>query len=103
MPAPAWCGANTAPAASPRWPQRTPASSSADETAQQIAYAIDADIVQYLDLSDVGAAKNAPGGYGLSAVVSGYNPNWLDEERLGYGEAADAYRLEPVPPRDGLS
>jgi uncharacterized UPF0160 family protein len=64
-----------------------------DEAAQQIAYAIDTDIVQYLDLSDVGAAKNAPGGYGLSAVVSGYNPNWLDEERLGYGEAADAWRL----------
>jgi uncharacterized UPF0160 family protein len=64
-----------------------------DDTAQQIAWAIDADIVQYLDLSDVGAAKNAPGGYGLSAVVSGYNPNWMDEERLGYGEAADAYRL----------
>jgi uncharacterized UPF0160 family protein len=64
-----------------------------DESAQQIAWAIDADIVQYLDLSDVGAAKNAPGGYGLSAVVSGYNPNWMDEERLGYGEAADAYRL----------
>ena len=65
-----------------------------DDAAQQIAYAIDNDVVQYLDLSDVGAAKNAPGGYGLSAVVSGYNPNWLDEERLGYGEAADAYRLE---------
>jgi uncharacterized UPF0160 family protein len=63
------------------------------DAAQQIAYAIDTDIVQYLDLSDVGAAKNAPGGYGLSAVVSGYNPNWLDEERLGYGEAADAWRL----------
>ena len=65
-----------------------------DDAAQQIAYAIDNDVVQYLDLSDVGAAKNAPGGYGLSAVVSGYNPSWLDEERLGYGEAADAYRLE---------
>ncbi|HEY1229400.1 MAG TPA: MYG1 family protein [Ramlibacter sp.] len=65
-----------------------------DDTAQQIAYAIDADIVQYLDLSDVGAARNAPGGYGLSAVVSGYNLSWLDEERLGYGERADAYRLD---------
>ncbi|CAH0156397.1 hypothetical protein SRABI118_00644 [Massilia sp. Bi118] len=64
-----------------------------DDTAQQMAYAIDADIVQYLDLSDVGAAKNAPGGYGMSAVVSGYNLNWMDEERLGYGEAADVYRL----------
>jgi uncharacterized UPF0160 family protein len=57
------------------------------DACQQMAYAIDADIVQYLDLSDVGAAKNAPGGYGLSAVVSGYNPNWMDEQRLGYGVA----------------
>ena len=63
------------------------------DACQQIAYAIDADIVQYLDLSDVGAAKNAPGGYGLSAVVSGYNPNWMDEQRLGYGAPSDAYRL----------
>ncbi|MGF6273182.1 uncharacterized UPF0160 family protein [Massilia sp. UYP11] len=65
----------------------------ADDTAQQIAYAIDADIVQYLDLSDVGVAKSAPGSYGLSAVVSGFNPGWLDEQRLGYGEAVDAYRM----------
>ena len=64
-----------------------------DEAAQQIAYAIDADIVQYLDLSDVGVAKNAPGSYGLSAVVSGFNPGWLDEQRLGYGEAVDTYRM----------
>ncbi|MFL6658374.1 MAG: MYG1 family protein [Massilia sp.] len=64
-----------------------------DDKAAELAYAIDADIVQYLDLSDVGAAKNAPGGYGLSAVVSGYNPNWLDEQRVGYGQADDAYRL----------
>ncbi|MGZ8288478.1 MAG: MYG1 family protein [Telluria sp.] len=64
-----------------------------EDAAQQLAYAIDADIVQYLDLSDVGAAKNAPGGYGLSAVISGFNPNWMDDQRLGYGEAADAYRL----------
>ena len=63
------------------------------DTAQQLAYAIDTDIVQYLDLSDVGAARNAPGGYGMSAVVSGYNPNWMDEQRLGYGAQADAYRL----------
>ena len=64
-----------------------------EEKAREMAYAIDADIVQYLDLSDVGAAKNAPGGYGLSAVVSGFNPNWLDEQRLGYGAAAEDYRL----------
>ena len=64
-----------------------------EENARHFACAIDADIVQYLDLSDVGAAKNAPGGYGLSAVVSGFNPNWLDEQRMGYGQQADAYRL----------
>ncbi|MFL6673772.1 MAG: MYG1 family protein [Massilia sp.] len=64
-----------------------------DDEALQVAYGIDADIVQYLDLSDVGAAKNAPGGYGLSAVISGFNPNWLDEQRTGYGDAAEAYRL----------
>jgi uncharacterized UPF0160 family protein len=65
-----------------------------DDKAREIAYAIDADIVQYLDLSDVGVAKSAPGSYGLSAVVSGYNTNWLDEQRLGYGEATEAYRME---------
>jgi len=64
-----------------------------DNKAVEMAHSIDADVVQYLDLSDVGAAKNAPGGYGLSAVISGFNPNWLDEQRLGYGDAADAHRL----------
>lgn len=65
-----------------------------EDKAREIAYAIDADIVQYLDLSDVGAAKSAPGSYGLSAVISGFNPNWLDEQRLGNGEAAEEYRLD---------
>jgi uncharacterized UPF0160 family protein len=65
----------------------------AHDKAVEMAHSIDADIVQYLDLSDVGAAKNAPGGYGLSAVVSGFNPNWLDEQRLGYGDAAAAHTL----------
>jgi uncharacterized UPF0160 family protein len=60
--------------------------------AQQIAYAIDADIVQFLDMADTGAAKSAPGGYGLSAVVSGFNPTWLDEQRAGNVEAAEAIR-----------
>lgn len=64
------------------------------EVAQQIANAIDADLVQYLDLSDVGVARNAPGSYGLSAVVSGFNLSWLDEQRLGYGEAVEQYRMQ---------
>lgn len=73
-----------------------------EDSAQQIACAIDEDIVQYLDLSDVGAAKNAPGGYGLSAVISGFNPNWLDEQTLGYGDAAEAYRLSQFRRAQGI-
>ncbi|MGH8810116.1 MAG: MYG1 family protein, partial [Noviherbaspirillum sp.] len=60
------------------------------EQAQQIAYAIDSDLVQYLDMADTGAAKNAPGGYGLSAVISGFNPTWLDGQEAGDVAAADA-------------
>jgi uncharacterized UPF0160 family protein len=60
--------------------------------AQQIAYAIDADIVQYLDMADTGAAKSAPGGYGLSAVVSGFNPTWLDEQNADNVKAAELLR-----------
>lgn len=63
------------------------------EQAREIACAIDADLVQYLDMSDTGAAKNAPGSYGLSAIVSGFNPGWLDEQAAG-SAAADALRLE---------
>jgi len=63
------------------------------DSAREIAYAIDADIVQYLDMSDTGAARNAPGSYGLSAVISGFNPNWMDEQRMGFGEPTEAYRL----------
>jgi uncharacterized UPF0160 family protein len=63
------------------------------EQAQQIAYAIDADLVQYLDMSDTGAARNAPGGYGLSAVISGFNPTWIDEQEAGSVAAAEALRL----------
>ncbi|HEX8885454.1 MAG TPA: MYG1 family protein [Noviherbaspirillum sp.] len=59
----------------------------------EIAYAIDADLVQYLDMSDTGAAKNAPGSYGLSAIISGFNPGWLDEQAAGSAEAADAMRM----------
>jgi uncharacterized UPF0160 family protein len=63
------------------------------EKAQQIACAIDGDLVQYLDMSDTGAARNAPGGYGLSAVVSGFNPTWIDEQEAGDVAAAEALRL----------
>ncbi|MES2537623.1 MAG: MYG1 family protein [Pseudomonadota bacterium] len=61
--------------------------------AQDIAYAIDNDLVQYLDMSDTGAAKSAPGGYGLSAIISGFNPNWLDEQRARNAADADQLRM----------
>ena len=63
-----------------------------DKDAQDIAHAIDADVVQYLDMSDTGTARNAPGGYGLSAVVSGFNLNWLDEQQAGGGAAVEELR-----------
>jgi uncharacterized UPF0160 family protein len=63
------------------------------ETAREIAFAIDTDLVQYLDLADIGAAKSAPGGYGLSAIISGFNPSWIDERNAGSSEAAEAVRL----------
>jgi uncharacterized UPF0160 family protein len=63
------------------------------EQARQTAYAIDNDLVQYLDMSDTGAAKSAPGGYGLSAVISGFNPSWLDEQQAGSVAAAENLRL----------
>ena len=64
----------------------------ADKDAQDIANAIDGDLVQYLDMSDTGTARNAPGGYGLSAVVSGFNPNWLDEQQAGGVAAGEELR-----------
>ena len=63
-----------------------------DKDAQDIAYAIDADVVQYLDMSDTGTARNAPGGYGLSAVISGFNLNWLDEQQAGSVAQAEDLR-----------
>jgi uncharacterized UPF0160 family protein len=65
-----------------------------DKEAQDMAYAIDNDLVQYLDMADTGAARNAPGGYGLSAVVSGFNPNWLDEAAAGDFSAMETMRLQ---------
>jgi uncharacterized UPF0160 family protein len=61
--------------------------------ATEMAHAMDADLVQYLDMSDTGAARSAPGSYGLSAVISGFNPTWLDEQSAGSAAAADMLRL----------
>lgn len=64
------------------------------EQAQQIASAIDSDLVQYLDMSDTGAGRNAPGSYGLSAVISGFNPTWIDDQEAGSTGTAEKLRLE---------
>ncbi|HJV50929.1 MAG TPA: MYG1 family protein, partial [Noviherbaspirillum sp.] len=63
-----------------------------EDQAREIAYAIDVDLVQYLDMSDTGAARSAPGGFGLSAVISGFNPTWLDDQRAGSVAAAEEWR-----------
>ncbi len=65
-----------------------------ERDARDMASAIDADVVQYLDMSDTGTARNAPGGYGLSAVVSGFNLNWMDEQQAASPAAAEALRHE---------
>lgn len=64
------------------------------EQAKEIAQAIDNDLVQYLDMSDTGAAKNAPGSYGLSAVIGGFNTSWLDEQQAGNAAAAEDFRQQ---------
>jgi uncharacterized UPF0160 family protein len=65
-----------------------------NELATQTAYAIDGNLVQYLDMSDTGAARNAPGSYGLSAIISGFNPTWLDEQKFDDVAEAEQMRLQ---------
>lgn len=77
------------------------------EQAQQMAQSIDNDLVQYLDMSDTGAAKSAPGSYGFSAVISGFNPTWLDEQALANAAdpqaAAEAMRIDRFRQAMGLA
>ncbi|MDO8298487.1 MYG1 family protein [Lacisediminimonas sp.] len=81
------------PACVSRIAQQVPGFAVTAEQARHIAEAIDTDLVQYLDMSDTGAARSAPGGYGLSAVISGFNPNWLDEQQAGDAAAIEALRM----------
>ena len=57
-----------------------------------IAAAIDADLVQYLDMDDTGAESNAPGLFGLSAIIAQFNPSWMDEQL--HGDGARMQRFE---------
>jgi uncharacterized UPF0160 family protein len=77
-----------------RLAERYPGYEVSADQAQQIAYAIDSDLVQYLDMSDTGAARNAPGSYGLSAVISGFNPTWIDEQESNSVAAAEELKLK---------
>lgn len=64
-----------------------------EREAQDIAHAIDVDLIQYLDMADTGAARSAPGGYGLSSVMSGFNPNWRDEQHMASIAAVEEMRM----------
>jgi uncharacterized UPF0160 family protein len=64
--------------------------------AQNIAdviQSIDEELVQHLDRADTGAAMGAPGLFGLSALVSQFNPTWLEENCLS-PEDKEALKLE---------
>lgn len=48
----------------------------------EIARSIDLSLVQYLDIVDTGQGDVAPGIFGLSALISQLNTNWMDEKGL---------------------
>ena len=47
-----------------------------------IAQSIDRSLVQYLDIVDTGQGDVAPGIFGLSALISQLNTNWMEEQGL---------------------
>lgn len=48
----------------------------------EIVRSIDQSLVQYLDIVDTGQGDVAPGIFGLSALVSQLNTNWMEEQGL---------------------
>lgn len=52
------------------------------QMAQYVATEIDKELIQYVDMEDTGEMNCAPGIFGLSAILSNFNMNWMDEERL---------------------
>lgn len=48
-----------------------------------IVQSIDEELVQHLDRADTGAAQGAPGLFGLSALVSQFNPTWIEAGQSG--------------------
>lgn len=52
------------------------------QLAEYVAAGIDDELVQYIDMEDTGELNCAPGIFGLSAILSNFNMNWMDDERL---------------------
>jgi len=48
----------------------------------EITRSIDTSLVQYLDIVDTGQGDVAPGIFGLSALISQLNTNWMEEKGL---------------------
>lgn len=66
------------------------------DTALRIRSAVDESLVQYLDMTDTGAANEAPGFYGLSALIFAYNLTHAEEhvvQRMGR-QTVEQKRLE---------
>ena len=60
---------------------------------QDVVRGVDEELVQHLDRADTGAAMGAPGLFGLSALLSQFNPTWLEESCLTPDER-EALKLE---------
>lgn len=72
----------------------TPNAVLGDAEASAIAQTIDIELVQYVDMVDTGANPGGPGLYGLSSLLSQFNPSLVDDEFLAakYGEDHAAYK-----------
>ena len=60
----------------------------------EIARSIDRDIVQYVDMVDNGVKPGAPGLFGLSDILSQFNPSLIDDDFLSvkFATDVDAYQ-----------
>lgn len=57
-----------------------------DLNIQEVVRSIDEELVQHLDRADTGESMGAPGLFGLSALLSQFNPSWLEESCLSTEE-----------------
>jgi uncharacterized UPF0160 family protein len=73
----------------------TPSAVLSDAEASLVADLIDSELVQYVDMVDTGANPGAPGLYGLSSLLSQFNPSLVDDQFLTakYGNDDAAYKV----------